>query len=88
VTAWIAKHVVKFSIPYMSPTNLVEMKSIVPELLQDEATPDRITTESLELILNPECRDRMLADYRQMRSALGDTGVCDRVAAEILAKII
>ncbi|WP_309740977.1 lipid-A-disaccharide synthase [Chamaesiphon sp. OTE_20_metabat_361] len=87
VTAWIAKHVVKFSIPYMSPPNLVEMKPIVPELLQDEATPDRIATESLELILNPERRDRMLADYTQMRSALGDPGVCDRVAAEILAKL-
>jgi lipid-A-disaccharide synthase len=70
----------------MSPTNLVEMKAIVPELMQDEATPDRIASESLELILNKERRDRMLADYSQMRAALGDTGVCDRVAAEILAK--
>jgi lipid-A-disaccharide synthase len=86
VTAWIAKHVVKFAIPYMSPTNLVEMKSIVPELLQDAATPDRIASESLELLLNPERRDRMLSDYTQMRSALGDPGVCDRVAQLIFAK--
>ncbi len=87
VTAWIAKHVVKFAIPYMSPTNLVEMKSIVPELLQDAATPDRIATESLELLLNPERRERMLSDYTQMRLALGDPGVCDRVAQAILAKL-
>jgi lipid-A-disaccharide synthase len=87
VTAWIAKNVVKFSIPFMSPTNLVEMKPIVPELLQDEATADRIASESLELILNKEHRDRMLSEYSQMRSALGGTGVCDRVAAEILAKL-
>jgi lipid-A-disaccharide synthase len=87
VTAWIAKHVVKFAIPYMSPTNLVEMKSIVPELLQEAATPDRIATESLELLLDPERRDRMLSDYTQMRLALGDPGVCDRVAQAILAKL-
>ncbi len=87
VTAWIAKHVVKFAIPYMSPTNLVEMKSIVPELLQDAATPDRIASESLELLLNPERRELMLSDYKQMRSALGDPGVCDRVAQAILAKL-
>jgi lipid-A-disaccharide synthase len=87
VTAWIAKHVVKFSIPFMSPPNLVEMKSIVPELLQDEANPDRIASESLELILNKERRDRMLTDYSHMRTALGDPGVCDRVAAEILAEL-
>lgn len=87
VTAWIAKNIVKFSIPFMSPTNLVEMKSIVPELLQDRATPARIAAESLELILNPERRDRMLADYTEMRLALGEPGVCDRVAQEILAKV-
>ena len=87
ITAWLATNIVKFSIPYMSPTNLVEMKSIVPELLQDEANPDRIVAESLELILNQEKRDRMLADYAQMRLALGEPGVCDRVAREILAKI-
>jgi lipid-A-disaccharide synthase len=87
LTAWIAKNVVKFSIPFMSPTNLVEMKSIVPELLQDEASVDRITAESLELILNQDKRNRTLADYAQMRLALGEPGVCDRVAQEILAKI-
>jgi lipid-A-disaccharide synthase len=87
VTAWIAKNVVKFAIPYMSPTNLVEMKPIVTELLQDEATPDRIASESLELLLDPERRERMLSDYGQMRAALGDPGVCDRVAQAILAKL-
>ncbi len=87
LTAWIAKNVVKFSIPFMSPTNLVEMKPIVPELLQDQASADRIAAESLELILNQQRRDRMLADYSEMRLALGEPGVCDRVAQEILAKI-
>jgi lipid-A-disaccharide synthase len=86
VTAWIAKNIVKFSIPFMSPVNLVEMKLIVPELLQDEANPDRIASESLELILNQARRDRMLADYSEMRAALGDRGVCDRVAQAIFAK--
>ena len=70
----------------MSPANLVEMKSIVPELLQEQATPDRIAIESLELILNQPRRDQMLADYRQMQTAVGDPGVCDRVATAIFAK--
>jgi lipid-A-disaccharide synthase len=87
ITAWIAKNVVKFSIPFMSPVNLVEMKAIVPELMQDDANPDRIASEGLELILNQERRDRMRSDYSQMRDALGDRGVCDRVARSILAKL-
>ncbi|WP_310427239.1 lipid-A-disaccharide synthase, partial [Chamaesiphon sp. VAR_48_metabat_135_sub] len=85
-TAWIARHIIKFSIPFMSPPNLVEMKSIVPELMQEDANPDRIAQESLELILNKERRDKMLADYSEMRAAVGDRGVCDRVASEIFAK--
>jgi lipid-A-disaccharide synthase len=87
VTAWIAEHLFKFSIPYISPTNLVEMKSIVPELMQDDANPDRIASESLELILDPSRRDRMLSDYTQMQAHLGDPGVCDRVAQAVFAKL-
>ena len=86
VTAWIVEHLFKFEIPYISPTNLVEMRPIVPELMQDDATPDRIAHESLELILNPERRDLMRSDYHQMRTNLGDPGVCDRVAQAIFAK--
>ena len=86
VTAWLGRKVFKVDVPFMSPPNLVEMKSIVPELLQEQATPDRIATESLELILNQARRDQMLADYRQMQTAVGDPGVCDRVATAIFAK--
>ncbi|MCY7278074.1 MAG: lipid-A-disaccharide synthase, partial [Phormidesmis sp. CAN_BIN44] len=43
VTAWIAQKILKVSIPFMSPPNLVEMKGIVPEFLQDEATVENIT---------------------------------------------
>jgi lipid-A-disaccharide synthase len=87
VTAWLAEHLFKFSIPYISPTNLVEMKSIVPELIQDNAHPDRIASESLELIINPTRRERMLSDYTQMQAHLGDPGVCDRVAKAIFTKL-
>ncbi|NET34744.1 MAG: lipid-A-disaccharide synthase [Cyanothece sp. SIO1E1] len=84
ITAWIAKHILKFSIPFMSPTNLAMMKSIVPEFLQQEATVEAITQTSLDLLLNPTRRQQMLADYKQMRRALGEVGVCDRTAQAIL----
>ena len=84
ITIWIARKLLKFSIPFMSPANLVAMKPIVPELLQEEATPERIVQESLELLLNPERREQTLADYRQVRECLGREGACDRAAAEIL----
>jgi lipid-A-disaccharide synthase len=83
-TAWVLKHFLKFSIPFMSPPNLVMMKAIVPEFMQDEATPDNLAQESLEILLNPERRQTMMVDYQNLRQALGEPGVCDRAAKEIL----
>lgn len=74
----------KFSIPFMSPPNLVVMRSIVPELLQEQATSENIVNESLELLFNPERREQTQADYQEMRQLLGEVGVCDRAACEIL----
>ncbi len=74
----------KFSISFMSPPNLVVMRQIVPELLQEQATPENLLKEALELLLNPERRQQTLADYQEMRELLGKVGVCDRAAREIL----
>jgi lipid-A-disaccharide synthase len=84
LTAWIAQHILKFSIAFMSPPNLVQMKPIVPEFLQHYATPDSIAQASLELLTNPASREKMLLGYQEMRTALGQVGVCDRAALEIL----
>ena len=84
VTAWIARNILKFSIPFAAPPNLVVMKPIVPELLQEEATPENIEHAAMELLLNPSCRQQTLADYQEMRRCLGEVGVCDRAAQEIL----
>ncbi|QSJ16967.1 lipid-A-disaccharide synthase [Nostoc sp. UHCC 0702] len=84
VTVWIARKILKGSIPFASPTNLVVMKPIVPELLQEEATAENITQAAMELLLNSDRRQQTLADYAQMRRCLGELGVCDRAAQEIL----
>ena len=84
VTAWVLKRILKFSIPFMSPPNLVLMKEIVPEFMQDQASPQNIAQESLDILLNSNRRQAILADYQAMREALGEVGVCDRAAQEIL----
>ncbi|MBD2452979.1 lipid-A-disaccharide synthase [Nostoc sp. FACHB-87] len=84
VTVWIARKILKGSIPFASPVNLVVMREIVPELLQEQATPENITQAAMEILLNPERRRQTLTDYAQMRQCLGDIGVCDRAAQEIL----
>ncbi|WP_341731049.1 lipid-A-disaccharide synthase [Microcoleus sp. EPA2] len=84
ITAIIAQYLLKFSIPFMSPPNLVQMKPIVPELLQDEATAENIVFHGLELLQNGDRRQQTLDGYREMREHLGEVGVCDRAAAEIM----
>ncbi|MDB9455402.1 lipid-A-disaccharide synthase [Dolichospermum circinale] len=85
VTAWIARHILKGSIPFASPVNLVVMREIVPEFLQEKATTENITQAAMELLLNSEKRQKTLTDYQEMRYSLGELGVCDRTAKEILS---
>lgn len=85
ITAWVAEHLLNFSIPFMAPPNLALMEPIVPEFLQYHATPTNITQASLNLLLNPIAREQMLADYARMRQTLGEPGVCDRAAKAILS---
>ena len=87
ITAWIARKILKGTIPFASPVNLMVMRSIVPEFLQEEATPENITQATMELLLNPELRQQTLQDYQEMRQCLGEVGVCDRAAKEILEMV-
>ncbi|NES94255.1 MAG: lipid-A-disaccharide synthase [Desertifilum sp. SIO1I2] len=87
LTYWIGQRVFNFSIPFMSPPNLVQMQAIVPEFLQEQATPEAIFTSALDLLQNPQSREAMQVGYHKMRQALGEPGVCDRVAQEILQLI-
>lgn len=88
VTAWILDRVLKFSVPFVSPPNLIEMKSIVPEFLQDQATPEKLVQTALALLMEVDRRQTMLEGYQSMRHALGTVGVCDRAAQEILNLVV
>jgi lipid-A-disaccharide synthase len=84
LTFWLARHWLKVSVPFMAPPNLVLMRPIVPELLQEEAQPERIAQLALELLTRPERRAQLQADYAAMRAALGEPGVLARAAKAIL----
>jgi len=86
VTAWIAQNLLNFSIPFISPANLVLMQPIVPELLQEEATSENIVKEAMNLLIPAKIAETF-AGYQQMRQALGEPGVCDRAALAILEMI-
>ena len=83
LTAWIGRRI-GFKVPLMSPPNLVVNHKLVPELQQEAVTADNITTAAIRLLTDDSARQEIITGYQQMRSLLGEVGVCDRVAAEII----
>jgi lipid-A-disaccharide synthase len=65
--------------------NLVSGRRIVPELMQDGFTPERVAEEVRSLLTDRARADAMRADLREMRSRLGEAGASRRAAAAVLA---
>jgi len=88
LTIWIARRVLKFNLPFVSPVNILLNRKIVPELLQENATAHNIVQESLDLLLNGDRRQQIHQNYQSLRQLLGEPGVCDRAAQAILQFVI
>lgn len=71
-------------IPNIGLPNIVAGREIVPELIQQQANPDKISTKVLELLANPESRMRMREELARVRKKLGGTGAVKRVAQLVL----
>ncbi|NJO28248.1 MAG: lipid-A-disaccharide synthase [Richelia sp. SL_2_1] len=83
-TFWVAKNILKIKFSYASPANLLVMREIVPEFIQETATPENIVQAAMELLLNQQRQQQMQADYQEMQQFVGEVGVCERAAKEIL----
>ena len=89
VTAFVAKRLLRFNVPHISPVNLVLNERLVPELLQDQLSCEAIVAEAAPL-LDPTsgARQRMLEGYQRLRRALGEPGVTSRAASAILDLVV
>lgn len=87
-TAFIARHLLRFNVPHISPVNLVLRERLVPELLQDQFCAEAIAEAVAELLpAESAARQRQLEGYKRLRNALGETGVTGRAAAVILDQV-
>jgi len=71
-------------IPYYSMPNIVANARVVPELVLEAATPERLAAEALGLLTDAGRREEMRRGFRVIRSRLGTPGVVSRVAQDIL----
>ncbi|MDG2992212.1 lipid-A-disaccharide synthase [Candidatus Synechococcus calcipolaris G9] len=84
LSVWLYQKFLNLDLDSVSPANLLAKRVIVPELLQEKVNAEAITNVALELLANPAARQEQLAGYSQMRQAMGEPGVVDRAAKEIL----
>jgi lipid-A-disaccharide synthase len=67
-------------VPHVGMPNLIAGSRIVPELVQGECTPERISHELRRILTDPTVAATMRSDLSGVRSKLGAPGAIDRVA--------
>jgi lipid-A-disaccharide synthase len=82
VTYKLGKPLVRVSM--FSMVNLVAGERVVQELIQEDCTPDRVATETVELLTNPDRVADMKEQLAMVRQKLGGPGASGRAADAIL----
>jgi lipid-A-disaccharide synthase len=87
-TTWLTYRLAKWLIRVdcIGLVNLVAGRKIVPELIQHDATADRLCREAGRLLQDAQAYDEMRAGLRKVREALGRPGASRRAAEVVLAE--
>ena len=74
-------------IAHFALVNVLAGRAIVPELLQRQATPERMAAEIERLLADGPARADQLRALAEVRSTLGEPGAAERVAEEIVMRL-
>lgn len=84
VSWWAGRRLVR--VPFFSMVNLIAEREIVPELIQQNMTPAKLSAAAEELLTRPERADRMRADLAAVRLALAREGDPFERAADLITE--
>ncbi|MFT3915516.1 MAG: lipid-A-disaccharide synthase [Anaeromyxobacteraceae bacterium] len=87
--AWLTYFVGRLlvRIAHFSLVNILAGRTVVPELLQRDASPERMAAEIERLLADRGVRETQLAGLREVRASLGEPGAPRRVA-ETIAEVM
>lgn len=87
ITFWAARRLVK--VPFAAMPNLVAGRQIVPELLQNDFTPERVAAELRAILEQRDTREQMIAGFAEVCESLrSKTGALQASAIERAADAI
>ena len=72
------------SVDAIGMVNLIAGEKIVPELIQDELTPDAVAREAISMLTDRSRAHRIRAGLARVRAKLGGPGASRRAAEAIL----
>ncbi len=78
LTYLIGKMIIK--VKNIGIVNIIAGKTIVPELIQQEANGQRIATEALAILTNSAIKQKMIGELAEIRAKLGNPGAAIRAA--------
>jgi lipid-A-disaccharide synthase len=81
----VARALIRVS--HISMVNILAGRSLVPELIQHEATPQRVAQAAQALLANPDRYAALRQDLLSLRRVLGEPGASRRAAQEILSAL-
>jgi lipid-A-disaccharide synthase len=85
LTAAILRHMIRT--PFIGMVNLIGGKLVVPELIQDDFTPQAVEKEVRRLLESNSAREEVQAGLKEVRAKLGPGGAIER-AADIFAGML
>jgi lipid-A-disaccharide synthase len=74
-------------VPYVSIVNLIAGEETVPEVLQDDVTPDVLAEKASMILDNEAYRRDMITKLGKIRESIGERGASDRTACIALNMI-
>jgi lipid-A-disaccharide synthase len=90
LTAKLAKPLVRTK--FFSMVNLIAGREVVPELIQDDFTPDRVASEALSLLsasnVSTEKLEFMRRGLAEVTRLLGPPGAVERAADAIVSQLL